>query len=501
LSNQDRAGIGIDAIYRQARQGLIEPGAATPMTAVAAILWRRDQAGELSVYLGKRADTLRFAPGRWSFPGGGLSAGDRQVAIAGAEGDEAARIAALIREVAEETGVVLPARADGYVAAGCLITPEFSPIRFDAWHYLVEVDHDAAPDHRVSEGELVDGAWVRPGQALEHWRQGRWLIAPPTRRMLEALVAGPEGAAERCMDAARRENQGPWLYEMVPGLFVTPLRTPTLPPAMHTSCYLVGSRDLVVVDPASPHADEQAALDRNIGDLLARGHRVVEIWLTHHHGDHVGGAAHLAKRLGVPVAAHSRTAEILAARARGVTIDRLLADGDTLELAGDPPRRVRAVFTPGHAPGHLCVLEEYTRFLIAGDMVAGVGTILIEPSEGHMGDYLRSLARIKALAPAALLPAHGPIVMDVAGKLDEYIRHRLWREQRVVDALRQRGPATPRELVPVAYADVPAAVHRLAELSLMAHLIKLAEDGVAAREPGSERAGEPARWRHLGATP
>jgi glyoxylase-like metal-dependent hydrolase (beta-lactamase superfamily II) len=348
---------------------------------------------------------------------------------------------------------------------------------------------------------------VRPGQALENWRQGRWLISPPTRRILEALVAGPEGAAARCRDAAERENQGLRTFALVPGMFVTPVRTPTLPPATHTNCYLVGSRDLVVVDPASPYADEQAALDREIDDLLARGHRVVEIWLTHHHGDHVGGAAHLAERLGVPVAAHPRTAELLASRVtrvkrvKQVTIDRLLQDGDTLELAGDPPRRVRAVFTPGHAPGHICILEEHTGFLIAGDMVAGVGTIVIEPSEGHMGDYLRSLERMKALAAAALLPAHGPIVIDVAGKLDDYIGHRLWREQRVVDTLRQLGPATPRELVPVAYADVPATIHRLAELSLIAHLIKLAEDGAAAREPGSEPGSASARWRYLGSTP
>jgi endoribonuclease LACTB2 len=506
LSNQDfLSETGVEALYRQARQGLVEPGAAECLAAVAAVMWRRDASGELSVYLGRRANTLRFVPGRWSFPGGGLSAGDRQVAIAGAGGDEAARLAALIREVAEETGVELPARADRYAEAGCFITPEFSPIRFDAWHYLVEVDQDAAPDYRVSEGEFVDGAWVRPGQALENWRQGRWLISRPTRRILDALVAGPEGAAARCRDAAERENQGPRTFAIVPGVFMTPVRTPTLPPATHTNCYLVGSRDLVVVDPASPYADEQAVLDRDIDDLLARGHRVVEIWLTHHHGDHVGGAAHLARRLGVPVAAHPRTAELLAARVEPVKIDRLLHDGDTLELAGDPPRRVRAVFTPGHAPGHVCVLEEHTGFLIAGDMVAGVGTIVIEPSEGHMGDYLRSLERMKALAAAALLPAHGPIVIDVAGKLDQYIGHRLWREQRVVDALRQLGPATPRELVAVAYADVPAAIHRLAELSLIAHLIKLAEDGAAAREPAGEPAGQGDRqgdrWRYLSSTP
>jgi glyoxylase-like metal-dependent hydrolase (beta-lactamase superfamily II) len=328
------------------------------------------------------------------------------------------------------------------------------------------------------------------------------------RQVREGMGApGAPGEPGAIAHATERDDQGPRTVAIVPGVFMTPVRTPTLPPATHTNCYLVGSRDLVVVDPASPYADEQAALDRELDVLLARGHRVVEIWLTHHHGDHVGGAAHLAERLGVPVAAHPRTAELLASRVtrvkrvKRVTIDRLLQDGDTLELAGDPPRRVRAVFTPGHAPGHVCVLEEHTGSLIAGDMVAGVGTIVIEPSEGHMGDYLRSLERMKALAPAVLLPAHGPMVSDVAGKLDEYIGHRLWREQRIVDALCQLGPATPRALVAVAYADVPATIHGLAELSLIAHLIKLVEDGAAIREPAPENTRENARWRYLSSTP
>lgn len=272
--------------------------------------------------------------------------------------------------------------------------------------------------------------------------------------------------------------------EHVPGILVCPLRTPTLPPATHTSCYLVGAGEVVVVDPASPHPEEQAALDRVVDELAAQERRVVEVWLTHHHMDHVSGAAHLAARLGVPVAAHARTAALLHGRVR---VARLLADGDTRDLAGDPPRRLRAVHTPGHAPGHLCFLDEYTGALVAGDMVAGVGTILIEPREGHMGQYLGSLRRMKELAPSALLPAHGPVIADAGAKLDEYVRHRLWREERVVDALRHLGAATLGQLVPAVYADVPPAVYPLAERSLLAHLVTLAEAGRARRD------GE--RWR------
>lgn len=274
-------------------------------------------------------------------------------------------------------------------------------------------------------------------------------------------------------------SETPRFQEYVPGILVCSLRTPTLPPATHTSCYILGAGELVVVDPASPHPDEQAALDRVVDELAAQGRRVVEIWLTHHHLDHVSGAAHLAARLGVPVAAHARTAALVQGR---VPVARMLADGDTRDLAGDQPRRLRAVHTPGHAPGHLCFLEEHTGALVAGDMVAGVGTILIEPSEGHMGQYLGSLRRMKELAPSALLPAHGPVIADAGAKLDEYVRHRLWREQRVVDALRHLGAVTLGQLVPAVYADVAPAVYPLAERSLLAHLLTLAESGRALRD-------------------
>lgn len=261
---------------------------------------------------------------------------------------------------------------------------------------------------------------------------------------------------------------------LAPGIAVIALRTLTLPPATHTNCYLIGDREIVVIDPPSPFEDEQQALEQLLADWAAQGRKVVSIWLTHHHGDHVAGAQRLAEHLGVPVAAHPATAERLGDRVR---IDRMLNDGDTLALAGEPRCVLRVVHTPGHAPGHLCFLEEQSGALVAGDMVAGVGTILIEPMDGNMNRYLASLARMKTLASRLLLPAHGPAIADPLAKLDEYVAHRLWRESRVVDALGHLGVATTGALLPVAYSDVPRAIFPLAERSLIAHLIKLAEDG------------------------
>jgi len=273
--------------------------------------------------------------------------------------------------------------------------------------------------------------------------------------------------------------------DVASGVRVRPLRTPTLPPAAHTGCYVVGPSTgrgaLLVIDPASPYPDEQAALDAWLDAEAADGRPIAAILLTHHHGDHVGGAAHLAARTGAPVLAHEATAALLAGRIR---VDRTVGDGEELEGGGVV---ARAVFTPGHAAGHLCFAVGDA--LVCGDMVAGVGTILVDPSEGDMGAYLASLARMQALAPARLLPAHGPVITDAAGKLREYVAHRRMREQRIVDALAAAGEATARALVPVAYADTPAPMWPFAERSLLAHLMQLERDGRARTDDG--------RWRLL----
>jgi glyoxylase-like metal-dependent hydrolase (beta-lactamase superfamily II) len=165
-----------------------------------------------------------------------------------------------------------------------------------------------------------------------------------------------------------------------------------------------------------------------------------------------------------------------------VRIERHLRDGEARALRGEPGRRLRVVYTPGHAPGHCCFIEEQTGIALAGDLVATWGTILIDPSEGSMRAYLDSLQTLRDRAPRVLLPAHGGAISAVREKLDAYIEHRLWREERVLAALRAAGRARAADLVPDAYADVAAKLFPLAERSLRAHLVKLEEEGRAVRD-------------------
>lgn len=257
---------------------------------------------------------------------------------------------------------------------------------------------------------------------------------------------------------------------VAPGIRVVALRTPTLPPAAHTNVYLVGPEagPVAVVDPGSPYPDQQAVLDAILANLP-----IAAVLLTHHHGDHIGGAAALAERWNVPIAAHAATAR----RLEGILeVTQPIEDGESIH-------GMTAVHTPGHAEGHLCF--ELGAATIAGDMVAGIGTILIDPSEGDMTLYLASLERLLARPPAVLLPAHGPVIADGPAKLREYLAHRRMREARVLASLTAE-PTEVAALLPTAYGDTPKMLWPLAERSLLAHLDKLGRDG-RAREHGSGR--------------
>lgn len=431
--------------------------------AAVSVVFRRS-GEDLEVLLVKRAEHLQFLGGFWALPGGRVEPSDRDV------------VAAAARELAEETGLDIPADEEHFQFAGRTVTPPWAPLRFDTTYFLVEAPPGARADLARAGGEIVALAWVTPRLALAEWCRGERIVSPVVRGALRSLLPGLHRAPER-MAKAIEEEANLRLWDLVPGLSIAMLRTPTLPPAAHTNCYVVGAREMVVIDPGSPYPDEQEALDLALDVLRSQGRTVREIWLTHHHADHLLGAKHLSERLGLAIAAHESTARLVAGDFRAV---RLIHDGETTIFAGDPnlpERRLRAIHTPGHAPGHLCFFEETTGFLIAGDMVAGVGTIVIDPAEGDMAAYLRSLARLRDLRPRALLPAHGPPIFNAVAKLDEYTQHRLWRETRVLEALRKCGDATPSELVGIVYCDVDNTLFPLAERSLLAHLLKLEKEG------------------------
>lgn len=262
-----------------------------------------------------------------------------------------------------------------------------------------------------------------------------------------------------------------------PAIAIVPVRTPTLPPATHTNVYVVGDGDLTVFDPASPYEDEQGRLAAVLDERIDDGERVERIVLTHHHLDHVSGAialqTHLMERHGVsvPIQAHPWTADHVAAE-----VAETLDDGDALACGG---RTLQVHHTPGHAPGHLVFHDRDSGAMIAGDMVAGIGTILIEPGDGDLEKYLDSLAHMAELAPEALLPAHGPVLPHGVAVLGMYIAHRHQRTDQIREALDKVGRATPMQLVPHVYPQLPAVAHPLGATQITSHLHWMRDRGLA----------------------
>jgi glyoxylase-like metal-dependent hydrolase (beta-lactamase superfamily II)/ADP-ribose pyrophosphatase YjhB (NUDIX family) len=393
---------------------------------------------------------MAFQAGFYAFPGGQLDP-DEDISVCAA------------RELFEEIGVCV--EPSTLVDVGRWVTPAFSPRRFDTRFFLA--DCPAGEEPRVNSAEHDFGEWIRPQDAIAKWMEGRILAAPPILHALRCLSEGLDDIQKR-MTSIPWANGGPITeVEMRPGIVLVPLRTPTLPPATHTNCYVVGGDQVVVIDPASPYEEEQALLDR----VLDR-RNVREIWLTHLHRDHVGGANHLKQTRGLKIAAHAITARDLAGV---VQVDRIFAEDERLHLAGKPGWDLRILHTPGHARGHVCIFEERNGSLITGDLMAGIGTIVIDPPEGHMATYFDSLKRMLALPVTALFPAHGPVMANAKRKIQEYLDHRIEREKNILAAW-GRGARDLPEIVKQVYTDVPPAMYALAERSVMAHLEKLRED-------------------------
>ncbi len=263
----------------------------------------------------------------------------------------------------------------------------------------------------------------------------------------------------------------PQTATLAPGVRRLLAPNPSMMTGPGTNTYLFGEREIAVVDPGP-------AMLRHIDAILDyAGAPIRWILVTHTHPDHSPGVALLEERTGAEVL--GRPAPEGPHQDASFRPLRILDDGDALVT---DEFRLEAVHTPGHASNHLCYRHEPSNWIVTGDHVIDGSTVVIDPPDGNMRDYLASLGKLRDRQPDALLPGHGDRIDDPRRVIDWIIEHRLEREAKVVAALAGNPGLGTGELVAHVYAEVPAALHGLAERSLLAHLEKLAADGRARLE-------------------
>ena len=253
-----------------------------------------------------------------------------------------------------------------------------------------------------------------------------------------------------------------------------------------TGVYIVGNKDVAVIDPGPDDASHVDALKRAL-----EGRRVTHILVTHTHADHSPAAKPLKEWSGAKTYAF------------GPHGSGKLDDGVRVEEGGDmqfvPDMRVKdgeiikgngftfeCVFTPGHTSNHMCYALKEENALFTGDHVMGWSTTVVTPPDGDMAQYMASVKKLMARSDAVLYPTHGAPVTDPKPFLAAYLEHRLDRERQILACIREGLPTIP-QMVARMYADVDKRLHPAASRSVLAHLIQLEQEGRVVNDGGRYR--------------
>ncbi len=417
---------------------------AAPPTPAATVVLLRPGRGAPEILLTQRPSSMAFAGDLFVFPGGRVDAADADerlvervitASASGASGDagEPPFAIAAIRELFEEAGVLLAERRDGRAPDAAAVagarrallagettlaavaealdlvlradrlapishwtTPPIMPRRFDTRFYAAELPAGAEPSFEAEE--VVDHRWLTAHDALEAMAAGEVAMWVPTCATLQQLehVAGLDEIVARITPAPA---PAPRVVGERPGLTRIVVGAAGAVPGQTANAYLVGQREVVVIDPGDP---SDAAADAILGAVAADGGRLVAIALTHADPDHAAGAEALALRLDLPILAGPGAGHDLP------YLVRELADGERIAAGG---AELEVIATPGPRRDHVAFVVRAAGQgdrpeIIVGDLV-GPRAAKAVPGPPDVAPWQTSLARIRARHPARIYPGHG----------------------------------------------------------------------------------------------
>lgn len=234
-----------------------------------------------------------------------------------------------------------------------------------------------------------------------------------------------------------------------------------------TNTYLIGMEDITLIDPG-PN------IPQHIDKILSVGkNKIKRILVTHTHTDHSPAALPISKKLNIPMFGRLVDRESQWEDETFIP-DNVLSHGD--EISTDE-YSLETIHTPGHASNHLCFYIKEIKCLLTGDHIMDGSTVVIAPPDGNMTEYINSLRLLEKYEINYFAPGHGNIMKEPTKTINSIIRHRLSRESKVFRCVEKKQNLNIDQLLLLVYDDVPEMLHPIAKMSLLAHLIKLEEDG------------------------
>ncbi len=237
-----------------------------------------------------------------------------------------------------------------------------------------------------------------------------------------------------------------------------------------TNIYFVGepSEEMLVIDAGEHYRDWTRRIlefHRELGSPT-----ISALLISHGHGDHIGGVDRLQEAMRCPVRCHPKLSETLG-RILGREAVVPLRSKEAVPTWGGV--NLRALFTPGHADDHVCYYIPGERVMFTGDTILGASSTTVR----SLHEYFNSLELLARYRPRIICPGHGPVLTDGTRRVEGYIRHRLQREQDVIEAL-GKGHSSLADIMSCVYPpNLRRGLWPAAERNVLTHLAKLKEEG------------------------